>query len=55
MNALGELIELIKLPGKAFRLTVNDKITIPSDAMEIAGPAWCAQWTGPQEVSWSGG
>ena len=35
---LGELIELIKLPGKAFRITVNDKITIPSDAMEIAGP-----------------
>ena len=35
---LDDLIELIKLPGKAFRPTVNDKITIPSDAMELAGP-----------------
>ena len=35
---LDDLIELIKLPGKAFRPTVDDKITIPSDAMELAGP-----------------
>ena len=35
---LEDLIELIDLPGKAFRPTVNDKITIPSDAMELAGP-----------------
>ncbi len=35
---LDDLIELIDLPGKAFRPTVNDKITIPSDAMELAGP-----------------
>ena len=35
---LDDLIELIKLPGKAFRSTVDDKITIPSDAMELAGP-----------------
>lgn len=35
---LDDLIELINLPGKAFRPTVNDKITIPSDAMELAGP-----------------
>ena len=35
---LDDLIELIKLPGKAFRPTVDDKITIPADAMELAGP-----------------
>jgi len=35
---LDDLIELIKLPGKAFRSTVNDKITIPSDAFALAGP-----------------
>ena len=34
---LDDLIELIKLPGKAFRASVNDKITIPSDAMELGG------------------
>lgn len=34
---LDDLIELINLPGKAFRATVHDKITIPSDAMELAG------------------
>ena len=46
---LGELIELIKLPGKAFRLTVNDKITIPSDAMEIAGPHGAANGLDPKK------
>jgi hypothetical protein len=35
---LPELIELLKLPGKARRLTVNDPITIPSDALPLAGP-----------------
>jgi len=35
---LDDLIELINLPGKASRPTVNDKISIPSDAMELAGP-----------------
>jgi hypothetical protein len=34
---LDDLIELINLPGKAFRPTVKDKITIPSDAMALAG------------------
>ena len=34
---LDDLIELIELPGKAFRASVNDKITIPSDAMELGG------------------
>ena len=36
-SCLDDLIELINLPGKAFRPTVNDKITIPSDAMSLAG------------------
>ena len=35
---LDDLIELINLPGKASRPTVHDKITIPSDAMALAGP-----------------
>ena len=35
---LEDLIELINLPGKAFRPSVNDKIIIPDDAMELAGP-----------------
>ena len=35
---LDDLIELINLPGKARRANVHDKITIPSDAMELAGP-----------------
>ena len=33
---LDELIELIQLPGKAFRPTVHDEITIPKDAMALA-------------------
>ena len=39
---LDELKELIQLPGKAFRPTVHDEITIPGDAMQLAaayGPA----------------
>ncbi len=35
---LAELIDLIKLPGKARRNTVYDKIEVPDDAMELAGP-----------------
>ena len=34
---LPELIELLKLPGKARRSTVNDPINIPSDALPLAG------------------
>ena len=34
---LDDLIELVKLPGKAFRPTVHDKITIPADAFPLAG------------------
>ena len=33
---LDELKELINLPGKAFRPTVHDEITIPDDAMQLA-------------------
>ena len=35
---LDELIELLHLPGKARRKTVYDPITIPDDAMKLAGP-----------------
>lgn len=35
---LDELIELLQLPGKARRETVNSKISIPDDALELAGP-----------------
>ncbi len=37
-----EMEELLKLPGKAFRATVNDEFTIPKDALPLAsseGPA----------------
>jgi hypothetical protein len=33
---LDDLIELVKLPGKAYRPTVHDKITIPADAFPLA-------------------
>jgi hypothetical protein len=33
---LDELKELLNLPGKAFRPTVHDEITIPDDAMKLA-------------------
>lgn len=35
---LNELVELLHLPGKARRITVSDEITIPDDAMDLAGP-----------------
>jgi hypothetical protein len=34
---LAELLDLLKLPGKARRETVYDKVQIPDDAMELAG------------------
>lgn len=34
---LSDLEELLKLPGKAFRPTVHDEITIPQDALKLAG------------------
>jgi hypothetical protein len=33
---LDDLIELVKLPGKAYRPTVHDQITIPADAFPLA-------------------
>lgn len=33
-----EMDELLKLPGKAFRPTVHDEVTIPKDALPLAGP-----------------
>lgn len=35
---LKELIELLNLPGKARRETVDSKITVPQDAMKLASP-----------------
>jgi hypothetical protein len=35
---LSELIELLHLPGKARRATVNDKVIIPDDALPLATP-----------------
>lgn len=33
-----QLDELMRLPGKAYRATLDDAITIPDDAMELASP-----------------
>ena len=35
---LDELLELLQLPGKARRETVHSQISIPDDALELAGP-----------------
>lgn len=35
---LPELLDLLQIPGKSRRATVYDKIEIPNDAMELAGP-----------------
>ncbi|WP_197356869.1 FAD-dependent oxidoreductase [Aureliella helgolandensis] len=35
---LSELIQLLELPGKAFRETVTSPITVPDDALPKAGP-----------------
>ena len=48
---LDDLIELINLPGKAFRPTVNDKITIPSDAMALAGAYGAPSGLDPKKFS----
>lgn len=34
----GEMEELLTLPGKARRVTVNAEIVVPDDALELAGP-----------------
>lgn len=38
-----QMEELLKLPGKARRKTVNDEITIPTDALALAGPLGIVQ------------
>lgn len=35
---LPELLDLLQIPGKSRRTTVYDKMEIPEDAMELAGP-----------------
>lgn len=35
---LPELLDLLQIPGKSRRATVYDKMEIPDDAMELAGP-----------------
>jgi len=47
---LDDLIELINLPGKAFRPTVNDKIIIPDDAMQLAGRYGAPNGLGPEKI-----
>jgi len=46
---LDDLIELIKLPGKARRATVHDKIVIPADALPLAGPHGAPSGLDPKE------
>jgi len=47
---LAELIDLVKLPGKARRPTVYDPIEIPADAMEAAGPYGPATGLDPKKL-----
>ena len=35
---LGDLLTMLELPGKARRATVTDEITVPEDALPLAGP-----------------
>jgi hypothetical protein len=48
---LAELTDLLKLPGKARRNTVYDKIEIPADAMELAGPLGPPSGLDPKELA----
>ncbi len=47
---LAELIDLVKLPGKARRPTVYEPIEIPPDAMEAAGPYGPATGLDPKKL-----
>lgn len=47
---LEELIDLLKLPGKAHRKTVYDTFTIPDDAMELAGARGPASGLDPKKL-----
>ena len=44
------MIDLLKLPGKARRNTVYEKITIPEDAMTLAGPLGPASGLDPEKL-----
>ena len=45
-----EMVELLNLPGKAYRKTVVDEITIPDDAMELAGPRGIPKGKNPKKL-----
>jgi len=45
-----EMEQLLQLPGKAYRATVNDKITIPVDALPLAGPHGVAPGLDPSKM-----
>ncbi len=47
---LAELKDLLKLPGKARRVTVHDKIIIPADAMKLAGALGPADGLNPDDL-----
>ena len=47
---LAQLIDLLKLPGKARRNTVYEKMTIPEDAMKLAGPLGPASGLDPDTL-----
>lgn len=47
---LAQLIDLLKLPGKARRDTVYEKMTIPEDAMKLAGPLGPATGLEPEKL-----
>ncbi len=47
---LAELVDLVKLPGKARRPTVYDPIEIPADAMDAAGPYGPATGLDPKKL-----
>ena len=47
---LAQLIDLLNLPGKARRNTVYEKVTIPDDAMTLAGPLGPATGLSPDKL-----
>ena len=49
-NHLGEMVELLQLPGKARRETVDAEIIVPDDAMELAGPFGPAPGLDPKDL-----
>lgn len=47
---LEELIDMLRLPGKARRKTVYDPFTIPDDIMELAGPRGLPSGLNPKKM-----